>query len=593
MPKMTYEEVRYWIKEADSCQKRQDVELRDKNHYPFLINYYEGDQYDEASRLKRNQRKLCVINEYFPNVNAIIAEIMYQNPDVLAEPTKPDGEENAPIMKSALEYGFKKLDALTENRLGLFDMIMAGYCGVEVNHINSKNIEEQPRPGQNEESLLGKVGRKVKEAVTGEKIEEGIEKTLPPVEIAYSTPDETYLRRWNPLDILLDYRAERLKDMRYTIKKIRLSYAEFVAKYPDYAGKITTDESIPFSEQINDEHKKTVLLYEFQLRQKNRYVNFIVTKSFNLHEIDFFERPYITNGFNLKIGTLSEYGKLYPVSFAQINKAIQDDINNYTTFMMEVAERNIPKIGVDKNKVKPDGIAALKSTKVNDIVEVDGSPSNHIHPLHPTSVSNENKELLGLFKDQKDKLWAVSGPRLGKTGDAKFMGELEIQEAGFMARQSDIQEGLRKLMVAELDTLKDIIAQFWDDPMFFKITGQGKPDWYISEIVPNPQTGGTMVKNPLSDILTRDYEIDIDIASSLKPNKERKKKELMEFATWLIERVEPFLNARGQRLEIEAIKKVMKEWGWNPETLINEGGQGEGMPEMSPEVPIAGQENVL
>ena len=158
MPKMTFEEVKYWLAEAKSCQLRQDAELKKKNHYPFLIQYYEGNQNPtEVNRREYSQKKLCVINEYFPNVNALISEIMYQNPDIIAEATKPEGEKHAPIMRSALGYAFKRVDALTENRLGLFDMIMAGYCGIEVNHINIKDTETTPQRFGKEEGLISKI----------------------------------------------------------------------------------------------------------------------------------------------------------------------------------------------------------------------------------------------------------------------------------------------------------------------------------------------------------------------------------------------------------------------------------------------------
>ena len=600
--KLTFEEVRFWLSEAKSCEDRQKAELIERNAYPYLIKYYEGNQYpDEGQRL--TNKRLAMINEYFPNVNALIADIMFQNPDIIATATKPLTEqtfqsfnkafpreneiEPEMVMKSALTYAFKRLDALSENKLGLFDMIMAGYCAIEVNHINTPAIDTIPRTGNKEEkSLIGKIGDKVKKAVGIEGVEEEVEKTLPPTEIAYATPDETYLRRWNPLDVLLDYRADRIKDMRYTIKIIKMSYAEFNARYPEFKDKVQSSSNIDYSTQYLDKDKKMVKLFEFQVKQKNNmYVNFIISPTFKLREIDYFERPYTTNGFNLKIGVLNEYGVLYPVSRGKINKAIQDDINNYATFMMEVAERNVPKYGLDVNKKTANTLTALKSKNINDVVEIDGIPSNAIHPLMPTKVSNENKEMLALFDRQKDKLWAVSAQRLGEGGKAKFATELDIQEAGFQSMQAETQEGLRKVIREQLDTLKDIIVQFWDNPMFFKITGGNKPAWYIPEVAPD----GTVL-NPLTDILTEDYEIDVDISTALKPNRERKKKELMEFATWLLNVAGPYLEIKGYELDIETIKKVAREWGWNSETLIKEkppmlpqgmqGGQGASMPPM-------------
>src|SRR3990167_2582338 len=129
--KLTRNEVTFWISEIRSSEEKQKKELISRNHYPFLINYYEGLQLPKET-LKESDVRLAVINEYFPNTNALIAEIMYQNPEIILEATKDttqvEGqtvfiEENAPIMKGALSYGFKRLDALTENKLGLFDML--------------------------------------------------------------------------------------------------------------------------------------------------------------------------------------------------------------------------------------------------------------------------------------------------------------------------------------------------------------------------------------------------------------------------------------------------------------------------------------
>jgi hypothetical protein len=581
--RMTFEEVKFWIEEAKSCQERNDREMKDKNYYPLLIKYYEGQMYpDDAARQRSNLRKLTFINEYFPNVNALISEIMYQNPEILTEANKPEAEDGLPLMKSALTYAFDKLDALTENRIALFDMIMAGFCAVEVNHINNPETQAQPPTGEQEpKNIIGQVGDFFKKALGKEEMEEEIQKTMPLREIAYSTPDETYLRRWEPLHILLDYRADRIKDMRYIIKKIYMSNAEFAARFPEFKDKVKSGAPLPFAMHTEDKHTKSTMLYEFQVKQQgNKYVNFLLSPNYLLGEIDYWERPYVTNGFNIKIGVLHEYGKLYPISIAMINKAIQDDINNYATFMMETAERNIPKIGYNMKTVKEDGIRALQSPKINDLVPVDGQPQAHIQPIQPTGVSAENKELLAIFNTTKEKLWAVSTERLGQQSNAKFMGQLEIQEAGFMARQSDIQEGLRKLIRAELDCLKDIIVQFWDQPMWFKITGGNTPSWYTPQMVTNPMTGEQIVANPLTDILMGDYEVDVDISSSLKPNKERKKQEDIKFLELLVSpNMQQYIMSTGNALDIEALKRAMKEWGWNPETYIKQ---------LPPPMPIVG-----
>jgi hypothetical protein len=574
-PQLTRDDIRFWISEVKACEERQKKELMQRNFYPFLIKYYEGEQnqqsHQETPIAGDTIKKLAIINEYFPNTNSLIAEIMYQNPEISTEARRPEApppfpgmlpinvEENEPVMKSALTYGFDKLEALNENRLALFDMIYAGYSAVEVNHFFARE-EVKPREGEHKVNLAQTIMNKFK-------AEDELEENLPPKEQS-KTKDESYIHRWNPLDILLDYKANRLKELRYIIKKIRLSHSEFKAKYPQFANIVRATEAVEFAHHHeNEEHRKAVLLYEIQQKQKDKYITFVIASSYDTQELDWYGRPYDTNGFNIKIGTLHKYGVLYPKSYAAVNKGMQDDINNYVTHIMEVAERNVPKRGYNKNKVKTDGIAALNSTKVMGTVPCEGG-SESIWEIPGGRVTIENKELLALFDKHKEKLWSVSEARTGgKAVKPEFAEEIKVQEAGFLSRQADIQEGLRQLIREELDTLKDIIVTFWDDAHFFKITGGAKPTWYIPDVRPNA-AGQPIVINPLTDILTKDYEVDVDITTALRPNKERKRAEVMEYLTWLAGTAMPILQLHGKMISIEAIEKTARDFGLNPKTLF-------------------------
>ena len=344
-----------------------------------------------------------------------------------------------------------------------------------------------------------------------------------------------------------------------------MSKAEFDAKYPDFRDKVGVgSDDLEFSRHIQQQHSKKVKLYEFQIKKRlDRYVSLIIAPSYPHQEIDMFDRSYTTNGFNMKIGTLHKYGKLYPISMAQINKKMQDEINHYVRFMMEVAERNIPKYVTDKNKVLIDAQTALRSKNVNDLVEIDGNTNGAVTPLQPTKLSLENKELIALFNRQKEKGWGVSEPRLAGKSGSKFMGEIEIQEAGFQAQQMDIQEGLRLLIKSELETFKDIIVTFWDGEYFFKVTGGEKPEWYEPVVV------NGIVTNPLTDLLKGDYFIKVDITTALRPSKERRRKEIVDYLTWLTNpNILLLLQQQGKTINIETIKKSAKDFGLNPETLL-------------------------
>ena len=347
-----------------------------------------------------------------------------------------------------------------------------------------------------------------------------------------------------------------------------MSKAEFDAKYPAFKDKVGISGDMTYSRHKHHIHAKKVLLYEFQIKKReNVYTNLVIAPNYYDSEIDMWERPYITNGFNMKIGTLHKYGKLYPIAMAQINKKMQDEMNHYIRFMMEVAERNIPKYMIDKNKVKADGEAALRSTNVNDLVDVDGNPLNAVIPLLPTNLSIENKELMLLFKEQNQKGWSVPSTRLGEDRQVKFATELAVQEAGFQSKQIDIQEGLRLLNVEILETLKDIIVNFWDGEYFFKITGGEKPEWYIPQ--KDPITG--IVLNPLTDILTGDYHIKVDIQKSLRPNIERVRNELILL---LRELLSPNMNQtlllQKKQISMDFIDKIIRKFDLAPETVFED-----------------------
>ena len=568
---MILQEISYWQKEAKSCIKRQEAELKRKNTYPGLIYYYEGkERVDTIYPHVSAHEKLAIINDFFPSTNSLISDIMYQNPDIIAEAAKPEAEDTVDLMKAALTYATDKTDMLTENRLALFDMLYAGYCAVEVGH-----VVEQPEAPK-EPGLLQKMFGK-----TEGEIEEQVESELPLKEEAYATSEMTFLRRWNPLNVFFDYRAERLKDMRYIMKRIEMSKAEFDTKYPKFKDKILVGtDKLEYSEHEDQSESKKVVLYSFQIKKKqNEYWNLVICPNHLREEIDYYKRPYVTNGFDIKIGTLHKYGKIYPISMAQINKKMQDEMNHYVRWMMEVAEKNIPKRGIKRSSMKQDTIAAANSNIVNELVPLDGIPANELHPLPSTNISVENKELIALFEKQKEKGWSVSAQRLGETGKARFATELDIQEAGFQAGRVDIQEGLRMLIKEELETLKDIIINFWDGQYFFKITGGAKPEWYVPQV--DPMTG--MVLNPLTDVLIGDYDIKVDISTALRPNKERKRKEIIEYLTWLTNpNMIQFLMMQGLTVNAEAIKKTAKEFGLNAETLFVQQQLPQGAPGEQP-----------
>ena len=569
-------EIKFWFDEISSSEKRKQEELIKRNYYPALIQYYEGQPaYEQVGEKKQ----VMIQNEYFPNTHALRSEIVYQLPEVSVEATRPfaerttfnqetmmsepiNNEQNAPIMQSAISHLWKKLDGLDENRLGFFDMLYAGFSAIEVAYV-AYVAYKPPKPYTPEPNFLEKLGDKIKSTLSGEEIDKERAKEEPTQEETYAYKNEYILRRWNPLYVGFDYRAERIKDIRFAYKIIKKTYSEFVIEFPETERRVTAGEDVPYSVHQNPDNRKLVTYYEVQERLADgQYRIFAICPGFKEKELYEYIRPYKTDGFNMVIDVLDEYGVLYPKSRAAIAKVNQDEINDYIKFKKDVAERNIPKRGYDKRKVKAiDALQALKSNVINALVECEGGPES-TWEIPSTKVSSDNNEMLMILERTKEKLWGVSGQKLQTGTRPDFAKELEIQEAGFQGMMIDMQYGLHRSMRRQVNIIKDIIATYWDSAEFFRITGKDKPDWYVPQMGPNGE-----VLNPLNEMLTADYECDVDIISAMKPNKERKRKEVIEYLTWVVTNLVPILPP-GKMINFEVLLKPAQDFGLNPDNLV-------------------------
>lgn len=586
---MERSEILYWFAEIKACEDRQRKDLIEKNCYPDMIRYYEGKLiYNPSAPDSRDKEHDAVINEFFPNTNSIIADIMYKFPEVAVEAKKEEAELTADLMKAAIEYAVRKTEALDESRLALFDMIYAGFSALEVGHMvdgegyTAQTDMAQPEPNG---GVLGQVKEFIGKFTGGteQATAQKVEADYAPPEERYGTTEKTYVRRLDPLNVLLDYRAERIKDMRYIIKKVTMSKTEFDNKYPEFADKVQDNSSgrIDYASHANKDHCTAITVYEIQVRKKGGvYTNICLTLGVKDQALKEYDRPFVTEGFDIKIGTFHKYGRLYPVSIARVNKYINDRQNSYTRYMMEVAERTVPKI-VAVGEVSEKAKEAILGPRVNDLIELD--KGTQIAGIEYGKVSNENKELLQIFAQAKEKLWSVSESRLAGKSTSEFATEINIQEAGFQSRQGDLQEGLRDVLQQVLGEIKDIIKQLWDGEYFFKVTGKEMPEWYASQT--GMVDGQPLTVNPLTDELIGDYDVTVDITSSMRPNKEKKKKDMTEFLAFMMsEPVTMMLQANGLQLDANFLKKSVQEYGYNPEVVFAQAAPM--MPPMPQEMPV-------
>jgi len=95
--------------------------------------------------------------------------------------------------------------------------------------------------------------------------------------------------------------------------------------------------------------------------------------------------------------------------------------------------------------------------------------------------------------------------------------------------------------------------------------------------------GQPMTLNPLTDQLLGDYDVTVDITSSMRPNKEKKKKDLVDFIMLMLNpAVQQLLMSGGLILDANFLKKSVSEFGYNPEVVFS---QAPAPPEMAGGMP--------
>ena len=594
-------EVRFWKNELEASEDFQKKEFLERQGYEKLIRLYESEHHSEGS----NPLEITQQDEIYPGVSAIISGSLYQLPTINAKALHPDSDEviqlpfsaqvamlqyaqqyqnfdatYTDLMKAALEYAIKKHGLKLEAQMALFDLLSAGFCIIETNHMTQTETFQGADSSQGQgfmdkakevlDSAMEFVGVK-----TESEVEEDVASKVDDKGRDY-TFDSTYIERWNPLDILFDYRAKVYKRSRYVAKKVQMTVAEFNASFPEFKGKVSQDSMKPlvFSKHQDSQNSKSITCYELQIKKKTGTCILKLAKGLQ-EELDYYELPFTTNGFTLKYGSIDKYGKLYPVSKLYRASKPQHELNHHLTIQTEHADRSLKKVAVFVGGLNQSGKQAVKSSDVYAIVEKE-VPGPVFEPMPVGGTSPENEAIQMKMAESINK--QIGANELSKSGqsDSKFATQDQLKQQSFEDNTSSVKDALGDVLKEVVNSLKDIIVQMWDGEDFFQITGkQGMQFWY------RPEMG------KLSDILIGDYDIDVDIVSAEKPNPMKERSEALELWQLLTApQTQGFLMSKGKTLSLQALENVLKKYSVNPATVY-EDAQPMALPPQMPSDPNA------
>lgn len=600
-------EVRYWRGEVQSSEDFQKKEFIDRFGYERLIKLYESEQHPDGS----NPYQITQQDEIYPGISSIISSTYYQNPSITATAKHPIAEKVIQIpfeaqvammqsgmaadytnwdvtyvdlMRDALTYACKKHGLKGEAQLALFDLLCAGFCVIEANHLTQSETAT-PQDTSFQDGIMDKAKEAIGSVVdflSGKAdTEQAAEKKVAGEVDSKGRDflfDSTYIERWNPLHILFDYRATVFKKSRYIAKYVDMSIAEFEADYPSFKGRINASSEqaryINYAKHKDQANNKCVRVYEIQIKKKTGLCILKITHGIE-EALDYYELPFQTNGFTLKYGCIDKYGKIYPASKIYRAAKPQTELNHHLTIQTEHADRSLKKIAVNVNGLTPQGKAALKDPDVYGIIEKSG-PVSVFEPMPVGGTSPENEILQQKMTESINKQLGTN--ELAKSGksDSEFATQDQLKSQAFNDNSSSVRDALADVLREVVETLKDIIIQMWDGEDYFQVTGKlGGSFWY------RPEMG------KLSDILQGDYDIDIDITSAERPNPMKDKTEAVESWQFLMASA-GFLMSKGKGISLAAFENVAKKLKMNPATIIEDlQPQTPGLPGQPPLSPTA------
>lgn len=585
---MDKDQLNFWKAEVKSSLQRQKREFIDRVGYAELVRYFEALQYPGSKSL------LAIVDEFSPAILSVITNTYYQNPTVQVEAGNPQADgmvqpsmmyllqhpEFKPfslvdLLKSGLSYGMTKSGMKEEMQIGTFDLLLAGYAAIEMNHTSTADEAPQSDASHPDETPMGESAENIIQAMVngakgilnkigGKNPEETEDEVMKDTQSDLRTDftDKTYCKRYNPLDILFDPRAEVFKESRWVGKRIRMTVSEFNAKYPKFKGKVLAGDnennSLEFGDSYNSkDNKKCVSLYEVEIKKKGPRNCVLVLHPALDEPVDYYERAIITNKFAIKYGAIDKYGKIYPMSRGRKAKGPQDDINHYMTIQFEHVDRAQRKIAVYMEGLTESGKSAQRSADVYAIVDK-STPSPVYEPMPAPSVVPENKEIIAMMTASINK--SVGTTELAKTGESEndTLGQDQLQTQAFQVNVNSVQDALQDLADQLIDELKDIQQQVWDGEDYFKVSGiTGGDAWY------EPSMG------PLADILVGDYQVRCNIASSARPDPMRDRQRLMEATNLIISpQVVQFSAMHGKRPSMETLNNLVKAFDMNPEMVF-------------------------
>src|SRR3990167_6560218 len=446
----------------------------------------------------------------------IVPSLYFKNPKVLVLPTRSDSQDTAPIVQDIINYYYRRLDIDEINQRIIWDAYVLGHGYYKVGYATKfgMDIKEEEKKLSAIDKGLITLGLK--------KPSKENEKTMPEVNQNIES-ESPYISYVSPFDFLKDPRALNLEESMWIGQRFKRTVAQMKSnkKYKNTSKLKGIEPNIPQSSfvkmsQTQIEEFKILYLYEIHYRTEDGVYLLVISKDQDEFNEHYHEKTiYKIDGWQFGELTFNKHGhKAFAVSDITKIKNLQDRFTITIDNILEQVDKFVPKIAVNENDVTPDGMNNLENGGIGAIVRTTKDPNMVFKELNFTQVKGDLKILADQIIDIVTIQTGLTRAQLTGVSSSQTATEATIEQGGQTLRLSDMNSAVNKMTKKQAIKLWQVIRFFVDLEELELINGVSGIDERGFPIYNWVTTG----INNSEKMQTGDYEFDIEIGSSQKPD---------------------------------------------------------------------------
>lgn len=529
-------ELGYLRRHLSDARSLSDKDFIAKIDIDLLKAYYAGTDFlKEGVSQATTEDTYISLNKVYPATNRVIPTLYWQNPKIVYSPKKGTSDFSAKILTATVNYDYKEMKIKRENQQIILDAWYSGFGACKIGYQAAFAYKEQKKG----------ISDRLKGIVAPDKEEKIIDY------IEYEGP---FVRRIRPTDIFRDPKQPAGKD--------RIIWIHYKRSLDDIINSDLYEYDSDFITRykVKDQREVELDIYEGWVRaQKGLYIVTLCEGYQSPLRYDL--SSWKGDDFPICFLSFAEVNdEYYPVSPMKIGSKQQKQMNYLATLQFAAINKFRNQTGINVNALTEEGKRAVDSNDIGGIIKFKLPIPGNIGSITSAPIPADLFALQKIMQDNFQECLVVSGLRLGSTPAEKTLGQDQMIDMGNQLGLSGMQSRVKDFVEEQAMKLAQMRKQFSTAPSLVPIVGMDLRNPTTGQIITDEWLEFGTANNPvtLKQAIAGDYDIDVDIKSTQKPDDIFKMK-LFENLTAILSRPEyqAYLAQQGKKINWG---KLTEEW---------------------------------